>query len=160
MARLGLAYSRQAPNLHARLRALNDEIGRSQRLETNLLILVQMRASQLNGCGFCLEMHVAEAERLGETAERLHAVVGFRSSARFSDRERAALDWTERLTKLDGPVTDEQYSDMRKHFDDGELVELTFAIGVINLWNRLNVAFDSPAEKGREFVLGRHEVAR
>ncbi len=158
MTRLGQAYSHKAPKPYACLLALSDQLRRSERLEPALLDLVYLRASQLNGCGFCIEMHVAEAELHGVSAERLHALVSFRTSARFSERERAALEWTEQLTSLDASMTDEQYAAMQKHFDDAELVELTLAIGVINVWNRLNVAFETPAEKGREVAIARAEV--
>lgn len=155
MTRLGLTYHQRAPELPRALSALTSLVRASETLGQRLIDLVYLRASQLNGCAFCVEMHVAEAGLHGEAPERLHALATWRESGRFDERERAALAWTERLTRLDAGVTDEQYEAVRRHFSDRELVELTFGIGVINLWNRLNVAFGTPAEKGRELVMAR-----
>ncbi|WBX90909.1 carboxymuconolactone decarboxylase family protein [Achromobacter mucicolens] len=104
--------------------------------------LVDIRASQLNGCGFCLDMHVKEATIKGERALRLHHVAIWRESPPFSPRERAALEWTEALTTLPPHgVPDEIYDAVRAQFTETELSDLTFLVVGINGWNRLNVAF-------------------
>ncbi len=106
--------------------------------------LVTLRASQINGCAFCVDMHVKEAKIHGERELRLHHVTVWRESTLFSPRERAALEWTEALTRL-GPhgVADEIYNDMREHLSDAELVDLSFLIISINGWNGLSVAFQA-----------------
>ena len=156
MERLGRTYHGKSPRLLAALRGFSDAVRGSEVLDQKLVDLVFLRASQLNGCGFCVEMHVAEAQLRGEQDERLHAVAAFRHSGRFTAREKAALALTEAVTRLDGAVADDDYAQARAAFKDEELVELTFAIGVINVWNRLNVTFETPAEQGREFVLAEH----
>lgn len=104
--------------------------------------LVDIRASQINGCGFCLDMHVKEATIKGERALRLHHVAIWRESPLFSPRERAALEWTEALTTLPPHgVPDEIYDAVRAQFTESELSDLTFLLVGINGWNRLNVAF-------------------
>lgn len=110
-------------------------------LEPGLRHLVDLRASQLNGCGFCVDMHVKQAHLHGERALRLHHVAVWRESPLFSERERAALAWTEAVTVL-GPhgVSDEAFAAARAGLSEGEICELTFAIMAINAWNRLNVA--------------------
>jgi AhpD family alkylhydroperoxidase len=150
--RIGLSYSKFASKPFNALLAVGQataELGLPQSLRD----LVHIRASQLNGCGLCLEMHVTEAELHGESAQRLHAVAIWRESSRFTAQEKAALAWTEALTRLEHGVSDAQYAAAREHFTDAELVALTFEVGIINMWNRLNVAMGSPAEAGREYVL-------
>ncbi|MDE2407610.1 MAG: carboxymuconolactone decarboxylase family protein [Xanthomonadaceae bacterium] len=112
-------------------------------LEPLLLELVKARASQLNGCAWCLDMHSKDARALGETEQRLHLLVAWRDAPCYSERERAALAWTEALTQLasTADVPDEVYAQARRHFDEKQLVDLTLAIIAINGWNRLNVAF-------------------
>ncbi len=108
-------------------------------LGTTLLDLIHIRASQLNGCAFCLDMHVKEAKMHGERELRLYHTSIWRESPLFSDKERAALEWTEAVTTLSAPIADNLYERVRQQFSDKELAELTFAVGIINLWNRLNV---------------------
>lgn len=114
-------------------------------LDEGLLLLVDIRASQLNGCAFCLDMHVKQARLAGERELRLHHVAVWHDSPLFSPAERAALAWTEALTRL-GPagVSDAAYVDAQAHFSEAALVELTFRVIAINGWNRLNVAFRRP----------------
>ncbi|MBB3141087.1 carboxymuconolactone decarboxylase family protein [Halomonas organivorans] len=111
-------------------------------LEPSLMELVKTRASQINGCAFCLHMHTRDARADGESEQRLYLLSAWRESPLYSERERAALAWTEALTRLaDSEVTDEMYDQARRHFDEEELVKLTLLIGAINIWNRINVGF-------------------
>lgn len=116
-------------------------------LEPTLLELVRLRASQINGCAYCVDHHVAEAGKAGESDRRLHGVVVWRETPFFTPRERAALAWTESLTLLaDTHAADEDYALVREQFSDKEIVDLTVAIIAVNGWNRLGVGFRrSPA---------------
>ena len=111
-------------------------------LDHVLLELVKLRASQINGCAYCLEMHGRLLREAGETPQRLDTVAAWREAPYFTERERAALAWTEALTRLaDAGAPDAVYDEARRHFDEKELVDLTLAIVVINGWNRLMVGF-------------------
>jgi len=111
-------------------------------IEKSLIELVKIRASQINGCAFCLDMHTREARALGETEDRLHVLAAWHESPAFTERERAALAWTDALTDIaDGQVTDEVYADVKNAFSDKELAYLTAAVVSINGWNRIAVAF-------------------
>lgn len=115
-------------------------------LEESLLSLVEMRASQINGCAFCLDMHTKDARAAGESEQRLYLLPAWREAPFYSERECAALEWTEALTLItEGHVPDDVYERVRPHFTDEELVNLSLAITTINAWNRLNVAFRTPA---------------
>lgn len=115
-------------------------------LEPALLELVKIRASQLNGCGYCLDMHTKDARHAGETEQRLYLVSVWWEASIYSDRERAALAWTEAVTKLeDQRVSDQVYEQARAQFSEEELVHLTLAVVAINGWNRFNCAFKVPA---------------
>jgi AhpD family alkylhydroperoxidase len=115
-------------------------------LERSLLELVKVRASQINQCAYCLDMHTKDARANGETEQRLYALNAWREAPFFSDRERAALEWTEALTRIaDTQVPDEVYERVRPHFDEAQLVALTFAAVAINAWNRLAISFRAPA---------------
>lgn len=116
-------------------------------LEKKLLYLVKIRASQINGCVFCIAMHVREARKLGETEERMHLLPAWREAPLYSARERAALAWTEAVTLVaDGHVPDAVYQEAVQVFSEQELVDLTTAVVVINGWNRFQVAFRVPPE--------------
>lgn len=111
-------------------------------IERTTLLLVSIRASQLNGCAFCLDMHVKEAKLHGERELRLYHLPVWRESTLFAPRERAALAWTEALTKVgDLGLSDEIYQRVAAHYSEKELSDLTFAVMSINAWNRLNIAF-------------------
>lgn len=111
-------------------------------LEHSLLELVKTRASQINGCAFCIDMHTIDARAAGETEQRLYLLNAWREAPFYSDRERAALAWTEAVTLVsETGVPDDVYGDVRQHFSEEELVNLTWAIVVINGWNRMSVAF-------------------
>lgn len=115
-------------------------------LDGALLHLVKMRASQINGCAYCLDMHSKEARRAGETEQRLYLLNAWREASCYSDRERAALAWTEALTRVsESHVPDEVWFFAREHFTDKELVDLTLAVVAINGWNRFAIAFRSEA---------------
>jgi len=114
-------------------------------LENSLLQLVFMRASQLNGCAYCLDMHSKDARAAGETEQRLYALDAWREGPFFSDRERAALAWTEVVTNIQqGHAPEGAYQEARRFFNEQELVNLTLAIASINVWNRLAIPFRSP----------------
>jgi len=111
-------------------------------LEHSLLELVKLRASQINGCAYCIDMHTKDARVAGESEQRLYLLSAWRESPMYSDRERAALQWTESVTLLsETNVPDEDYAQARAHFSDEELVNLSMAIVAINGWNRLCVGF-------------------
>ena len=111
-------------------------------IEHSLLELVKLRASQLNGCAYCIDMHTKDARARGETEQRLYALDAWRETPFYSERERAALAWAEAVTLLgDGHVPDAVYEQAREQFDEQELVKLTFALVAINGWNRLSIAF-------------------
>jgi len=115
-------------------------------LEESLLSLVEMRASQINGCAFCLDMHTKDARAAGESEQRLYLLPAWREAPFYSERECAALEWAEALTLVaEDHVPDEVYERVRPHFTDEELVNLSLAITTINAFNRLNVAFRTPA---------------
>jgi AhpD family alkylhydroperoxidase len=111
-------------------------------LEPRLVELVKLRASQLNGCAYCVDLHSRDAKRQGDTDRRLHALAVWRESPFFSERERAALAWTESLTRLfETHAPDADYAWLSEHFDERERVDLTLVINAINSWNRLAVGF-------------------
>ena len=115
-------------------------------LERPLFELVKIRASQVNGCAYCIDMHTKDARRGGETEQRIYALNAWRETPFFTDRERAALEWTEAVTRVgETHVPDDIHERVAAHFDEAELVALTFAIVVINGWNRLAVSFRAPA---------------
>ena len=133
-----------APEGYAALRGVENYIARCG-LEHPLIHLVKMRASQINGCAFCLDMHSRDARHGGETEQRLYVLSGWRESPLYSDRERAALAWTECLTEIatrGAPET--KYQALQKHFSPKEIVDLTALIGMINLWNRVTIAMRTP----------------
>jgi AhpD family alkylhydroperoxidase len=111
-------------------------------LEQSLLELVKIRASQINGCAFCLHMHTNDARKLGESEDRMHLLSAWRESPLYTPRERAALAWTEAVTLLaQTQAPDADYEEMRRHFTEEEAVKLAMAIMTINVWNRLAVGF-------------------
>jgi AhpD family alkylhydroperoxidase len=111
-------------------------------LEPTLIELVKTRASQINGCAFCLHMHTRDARAHGETEERLYLLDAWRESSLYTPRERAALEWTEALTLVaQTHVPDGAYETVREQFDEAELVKLTLLVNAINAWNRFAIAF-------------------
>ena len=122
-----------------RLAALQEYV--SETVDRTLLELVKIRASQINGCAYCIDMHTKDAAAYGETQQRLHGLVAWHECPYYTDRERAALEWTEAVTLVaDTGVPDDVYEHVSAHFNDKELSDLTLAIAAINAWNRLAVA--------------------
>ena len=113
-------------------------------LDKKLLYLVEVRVSQMNGCGFCIDMHTKDARLDGETEQRLYLLNAWRESPMYSDRERAALAWAEAVTTLqDGHVPDDVYAQAREHFDEHDLMKLTLQVVAINGWNRFCISFNA-----------------
>jgi len=136
-----------APDAYEGVLALGGFAAKSG-IEKPLLELIKLRASQINGCAFCVQHHILQAERLGVPVDKLNLVVVWREVPQFSPRERAALAWTEALTLLTGGVSDEVYAQACAEFFDKELTYLTSAIASINVWNRFGVAYRwSPAAR-------------
>jgi AhpD family alkylhydroperoxidase len=134
-------YLHESPELVRALMALGNRL-RESSIEEKIRDLVEIRASQMNGCAFCLDMHVKEAKIHGERELRLYHIAAWRESTLFAPRERAALAWTEALTKLpEQGVPDELFERVRGQLSEKEISDLTFSIILINAWNRINVGF-------------------
>ena len=134
-------YTKFAPNAVKAILGLEQYVVNSG-IEQSLLELVRLRASQINGCAYCVDMHSADAKKAGESERRLHAVVVWRDSPFFTTRERVALAWTESVTLLsETHVPDELYNEVLTCFSEKELIDLTMAIITINSWNRIAVSF-------------------
>ena len=115
-------------------------------LEPQLINLIDFRVSQINGCAYCLDMHSKDLRAAGETEQRLYTIAAWREAPFYSERERAALAWAEAVTRLnDGNVPDEVYEEARHQFSEEELIDLTVAVTTINTYNRINIAFKTPA---------------
>jgi AhpD family alkylhydroperoxidase len=137
-------FKQAAPDAYAAMSGLQGYVNKCG-LEHSLLELVKMRASQINGCAFCIAMHSANAVKAGESNERLHLLAAWRETDLYTPRERAALAWTEALTVIAGKeVSDELYDEARKQFSEKELVDLTHAVIAINGWNRICIALRVP----------------
>ncbi len=131
-----------APGVYRAMLGLEAQVNNHSGLDGTLLNLVRMRASQINHCGFCLDMHSKEARAHGETEQRLYCLEAWREAPFYTERERAALAWSEAVTLLtDGFVPDSVFAEVRAHFSDAELANLTLAVVAINGWNRFGVAF-------------------
>ena len=137
--RIDVAHTR--PALRQAMRNLQREVQASG-LEHQLLELVKIRASQINGCAYCIDMHTKDARTMGETEQRIYALSAWEEAPFFTDRERAALEWTDVVTRVaESHVPDAAYQRVRQHFNEDELVSLTYAIVAINGWNRIAIAF-------------------
>ena len=140
-----LNYQKASPDGLAAMLGL-EQHARSSGLDHALLELVKTRVSQINGCAFCLDMHSKDARAAGETEQRLHLLAAWREAPFYTERERAALAWAEALTLVSSQgASDAVYQQVRAQFDDKALVDLTLAIVAINGWNRLSIAFRTPA---------------
>ena len=138
-------YKKASPGALEVMRGMEDYV-RQCGLEHSLLELVKTRVSQINGCAYCLDMHTKDARAAGETEQRLYLLAAWRETTFYSERERAALAWAEALTQLPGrEISDELYGQVRRHFDEKSIVDLTLAIIAINGWNRLAIPFRSEA---------------
>jgi AhpD family alkylhydroperoxidase len=136
-----LDYGKAAPGVTRAMGGLESYL-RECGIEPELRELVKLRASQINGCAYCVDMHYLDARANGETEQRLSALAVWQEAPFFTDRERAALLWTEKVTLLAlDHVPDAVYEQVRPHFTDEELVNLTLVIAAINAWNRLSVSF-------------------
>jgi len=135
-----------APDTLKALMALEAQVQGSG-LEQSLIELVKTRASQINGCAFCINMHTEDARKNGETEQRLYLLNAWRESPVYTDRERAALAWTEAVTLIsETHAPDDLYEEVRKHFSEAETVNLTMLIATINAWNRIAIGFRSVPE--------------
>jgi AhpD family alkylhydroperoxidase len=110
-------------------------------LDPTIRELVKIRASQINGCAYCIDMHTKDARAAGETEQRIYALNAWRETPFFTDKERAALAWAESVTQVSRGVSDEVFEEARRHFDDQQLVNLTWAVAAINSWNRMAISF-------------------
>lgn len=135
-----LHYRAVAPGVYTAMRALEQYLHASS-LEEPLIHLVKLRASQINGCAYCIDMHWKDLRALGEAEQRLYSLDAWRECPWYTDRERAALAWTEAVTLIaDDRVPDAVYEQVRPQFSETELADLTLAVATINAWNRLSVA--------------------
>jgi len=151
-----LDYKRAAPGAFRALLAPGEYLATSE-LDPKLLNLVELRASQINGCAYCLDMHSKDLRALGESEQRIYVLDAWRDAPFYTDRERAALAWTEAVTSLPNrEVPDNVYDEARRHFSARELVDLTLAITAINSWNRMNIAFRSVAGSYQPRALAHH----
>jgi AhpD family alkylhydroperoxidase len=140
-----ISYFKAAPGAREALLHLSEYLSQCG-LEESLLDLVCLRASQINGCAFCIDMHWKDLRALGQSEEALYMLDAWREAPGYTERERAALAWTEAVTLVtEGHVPDEVYHSTRQQFSDAELANLTLAIATINSWNRMNIAFRTPA---------------
>lgn len=155
-----LNYAQQSPEFFKKFLDFSLAMKESV-IETKIHDLVNIRASQINGCAFCLDMHVKEAKIHGESELRLHHIAIWRESNLFIPRERAALAWTEVLTKLpDGGVPDEIYERVRGQLSEKEISDLTFSIMAINAWNRVNVGFKTvPGSADKAYGLDKADLS-
>ena len=147
-----LDHKAASPEGYQKLLAVSAFLAHSG-LEENLRELISIRASEINGCAWCLDFHTKRARHRGETEQRIYLLSGWRDAPVYSPRERAALEWTEALTLIAGhPVPDDVYERARERFSEAELANLTIAVGLINVWNRINVAFRTDLNSVPQFA--------
>ena len=140
-----LSYAKAAPGVYRTMLGMHEYLKHCG-VDQDLLELVYLRASQINGCAFCIDMHWKNLCADGVGDQKLYMLNAWREWPEYSDRERAALEWTEAVTRLrDAEVSDAAYEQARAHFSEAELANLTLAVCAINSWNRLNVAFRTKA---------------
>jgi AhpD family alkylhydroperoxidase len=137
-----LDYAKLAPETALAMYGLGNYLAGCG-LEHGLLELVKIRASQINGCAYCIDMHTKDARAGGETEQRIYALNAWRETPFFTERERAALAWAESVTHIGNGVPDELYAEARQHFSEKELADLTWAVAAINAWNRIAISFRS-----------------
>ena len=142
--KIRLNPAKASPAAYHAMLGLENFVKKSSKLEDSLLQLIKIRASQINGCAFCIDRHAKDARANGETEQRLYALSGWRETTFFTNRERAALEWTEALTLItEGHASDDVYAEARKEFSEQELVNLSIVIVATNGWNRLALGFRS-----------------
>jgi AhpD family alkylhydroperoxidase len=142
VVKMRLEPAKVSPAAYHAMLGLESFVKKSSKLEVSLLELVKIRASQINGCAFSIDLHSKDARMNGETEQRLYVLSAWRETSFFTNRERAALAWTEALTLItDGRAPDEVYAEVRKEFSEKELVNLSLAIITINGWNRFAIGF-------------------
>ncbi len=133
-------YAKAAPGTYEAMDSLDQYLQRCG-LEESLILLIQLRASQINGCAYCLDMHWKDLRAIGEKEQRLYSLDAWRECPYYTDRERAALAWTEAITVItNGQVPDTVFEEVRPHFSEKELSDLTLAVATINAWNRLSIS--------------------
>jgi AhpD family alkylhydroperoxidase len=148
MSEQRLRYFQLAPEGMAQMRAMEHYLNTDSGLEANLMEMMRLLASSMNGCQFCVQYHTVELRKKNETEERIGGVTKWRGSDLFTQRERTALAWTEAVTNIqDGHAPDEVYEEVRSHFSDAETVNLTLVITTINAWNRIAISLGQ--HKGR-----------
>jgi AhpD family alkylhydroperoxidase len=135
-----LDYPKLAPEAVRAMYGLEGYLAKCE-LEHSLRELIKIRASQINGCAFCIDMHTKDARAAGETEQRIYALNAWRETPFFTDRERAALAWVEAVTHISDGVPDDLYEEARRQFSEKELVDLTWAAAAINAWNRVSISF-------------------
>lgn len=139
-----MEFWKAAPNAYKAMMAVDAYLHES--VDKTLLHLIKLRASQMNGCAYCIDMHWKDARAAGETEQRLYGLDAWREAPYYSDSERAVLEWTEALTDIpDGHAPEAVYEAVRAHFSDKELADLSWAIAAINAWNRVAIGFRSEA---------------
>jgi len=137
-------FAEAAPDAYNAVAALDRYVVQNSGIEHRLIHLIKLRASQINGCAYCVDMHVKEARRAGLGEQWINLLSVWRESPVYDSRERAVLGWTEALTNLAGTgAPDDDFEPLREFFSDAEITRLTVAIGAINVWNRLAVGFRS-----------------
>ena len=147
-----------APGVYQAMQGLEKYLHQSG-LEIPLFHLIKLRASQINGCAYCIDMHWKDLRAIGENEQRLYGLDAWEESPYYTDRERAALAWTEAVTRVaDTHVPDQVYEEVRKHFAEKELADLTLAVATINAWNRLAISLR--AEPGKYQPAKTHEVRK
>jgi AhpD family alkylhydroperoxidase len=153
-------FTKMLPNVMQALNPIAKYVNNSG-LDHRLLELVKMRTSQLNGCAYCLDMHAKDARAAGETEQRLYLLDAWREAPLYTERERAALEWTEAVTRVaDGHVSDEVFAVAREQFSEEELVNLTIAVIATNGYNRINIAFRPEVGGYRPGMFNQPETAQ
>ena len=146
MSRLSAHYSTLVPEPFNKLLALSQAVHKSG-VGSQLLELVFLRVSQINGCAYCIDMHTRSLLEGGEDPQRLVLLPAWRESDFFAPQERAALDWAERVNARDEEAMDASFAELSKHFEEKEIAELTFAVASINVWNFMNVSLKTPVAR-------------
>ena len=146
MSRLSVHYSTLLPEVFNKHLEFSQALHKSS-LDANLSELVNLRISQINGCAYCIDMHARALLEAGEDLQRLLMVPAWRESSFFTPRERAALDWAERVNARDEEAMDPSFDELKRHFEEKEIAALTYSVAAINAWNFMNVSLKTPVAK-------------